>query len=110
MNYSYQKINLAKVKIALVHEFLTQLGGAEKVLKELTKIFPQAPIYTLIYDKEKTGDIFAKQKIYTSFLQKIPGAKKHYKKLLFFYPRAIESFDLSGYDIIFSDASAFAKG
>lgn len=101
---------MVKLKVALVHEFLTQLGGAEKVLLELTKIFPGATIYTLIYDRRKTGSVFGKFDIRTSFLQKLPGAVKHYKKLVPLLPWATERLKLDEYDLIFSDSSAFIKG
>jgi glycosyltransferase involved in cell wall biosynthesis len=99
-----------KLKIALVCDLLTQLGGGEKVLIELLKIFPGAPIYTLIYNPQRCGQIFGKYDIRTSWLQRLPGAIKHYKKLLFFYPSALKSFDLSQYDLIISVTSALAKG
>jgi len=105
------------MKVAIVHEFLTQLGGAEKVLEAISELFPEAPIYTLVYDKKTTGSVFGKKDIRTSFLQKSPfgvtgnfmGVAK-YKWYLLLMPRAIESFDLSGYDLVISDSSAFAKG
>src|SRR3990167_5918509 len=98
------------MKVALVHEFLTQLGGAERVLEALHEIFPQAPVYTLVYDKQKTKNAFEGWQIHTSFLQRIPGAVKHYKWVLPLMPSAMESFDFDQYDLIFSDSSAFAKG
>ena len=60
------------MKIALVHDYLTQLGGGEKVLKALGEMFPEAPIFTLIYDEEATNGIFKNREIHVSFLQKIP--------------------------------------
>ncbi|OGD65772.1 hypothetical protein A3F08_01675 [Candidatus Berkelbacteria bacterium RIFCSPHIGHO2_12_FULL_36_9] len=98
------------MKVAFVHEFLTQLGGAEKVLEALCELFPDPPIYTLVYDKNKTGAVFGKRDIRTSFVQKLPFGISKYKWYLVFYPKAIESFDLSEYDLIISDSSAFAKG
>ena len=98
------------MKIALVHEFLTQLGGAERVLEALHEIFPQAPVYTLIYDQQKTKNVFANWPIHASFLQRLPAAVEHYKWFLPLMPKAIESFDLDQYDLIFSDSSAFGKG
>lgn len=98
------------MKVALVHEFLTQYGGAEKVLEAILEIFPDATIHTLVYDKEKMGKFFGKYKIKTSFLQKMPFGVKKYKWYLTLMPKAIESFDFTGYDLVLSDASAFAKG
>ena len=98
------------MKVALVHEFLIQSGGAEKVLREFHEIFPDAPVFTLIHDREKTAGQYEGWDIRLSFLQKIPGAVKHYKWFFPLMSRAIESFDLSGFDVILSDSSAFAMG
>ncbi len=96
------------MRVALVHEFLTQLGGAEKVLEAFHEIFPDAPVYTLIYDEKPTRGVFANWDLRTSALQRFP--KKHYKWALPLMARAIESFDFSNYDLVLSDSSAFAKG
>lgn len=98
------------MKVALVHEFLTQLGGAERVLAAFHEIYPGAPVYTLVYDEQKTQGVFAEYDIRPSFLQKLPGMPKNYKWYLPFMARATEAFDLSGYDLVLSDSSAFAKG
>lgn len=99
------------MKVALVHEYLVQYGGAEKVLEALREIFPKAPIYTLLYDKKKMGEKFADAEIRTSFLQKIPFAKSHHRVVFpILMPVAIEQFDLSYYDLVISDSSSFAKG
>jgi glycosyltransferase involved in cell wall biosynthesis len=99
-----------QMKVALVHDLLTQYGGAESVLEAIVEMFPHAPIYTLIYDSKKMGRSFADKKIITSFLQNKPLAVKKYRWYLPWMPQAIESFDLSQYDLVISDASAFAKG
>ncbi len=98
------------MKIALVHDMLVQYGGAEKVLKTLSEIYSNAPIYTLLYDENKMGNIFPKEKIRTSFLQKLPFAKKKYQWYLPLMPQAVESYDLKNFDIVISLSSAFAKG
>lgn len=98
------------MKVALIHDHLAQEGGAEKVLKVLTEMFPQAPIYTLLYDKKNVAKNFADRHIETSVIQKLPGGVRHYKWYLYFMPMAVEFFDLRGYDLVISDASAFAKG
>lgn len=98
------------MKIALVHDYLVQRGGAENILKIFTEIFPDAHIYTFFYDYKKFQDILKGKKIYSSFLQKIPFIAKHYQWTLPFMPRIIESFDFSSYDIVLSNTSAFAKG
>ena len=98
------------MRVALVHDYLVQYGGAERVLEALCEIFPNAPIYTLIYDKDLTGGVFSKCKIRTSWLQKIPGAKTHHRIFPMLMPIAIENFDLSDFDIVISDSNSFAKG
>jgi len=98
------------MKIAIVHDYLNQYGGAEKVIEVFHELFPEAPIYTSIYDQSKLPDNFKKMNIIPSFMQKFPLLDKHFKKYLLFYPKAIESFNLRGFDIILSSSSAFAKG
>lgn len=98
------------MKIALVHDFLIQFGGAERVLLVLHRIFPDAPIYTLLSDR-KILSHFPDAHIEESFLGKLPSfLKKRHRMLLPFFPLAVESFDLSDFDIIISSSSAFAKG
>ena len=96
------------MKIALVHDYLVQNGGAERVLKCLTEIWPDASIHTLVFDNNKCSD-FRDKKIKTSFLQKIPGAKKHHRLFPFLMMNAIEQFNFNKYDLVFSDSSSFAK-
>ncbi|MDP3741628.1 MAG: glycosyltransferase [bacterium] len=98
------------MRVALVHEFLTQMGGAERVLAAFHEIFPEAPIYTLVYDPLKTNGFFDSWDIRTSQLQKLPGLPENYKWYLPLMPKAIESINFEKYDLILSDASAFAKG
>lgn len=98
------------MKVALIHDHLAQSGGAEKVLQVLTEMFPEAPIYTLLYEKKNVDDNFAGRHIETSVIQRLPGGVRHYKWYLCFMPMAVEFFDLRPYDLVISDASAFAKG
>ncbi len=99
------------MKIAFVHDFLLKLGGAERVLKVLCDMFPDAPIYTLLYDKENVGHIFPEHKIRTSHIQTFPKFfRKRQKYLLPFFPEAIERFDFSRFDLVLSSSSAFAHG
>lgn len=98
------------MKIALVHDHLAQIGGAERVLKIFHELFPDAPIYTLIYDKKRVGTILADAAVRTSFLQRLPFSKRMYQWFLPLMPTATESYDLSSFDIVLSSASAFAKG
>lgn len=96
-------------KIALVHDHLFQMGGAERVLFEFCKIYPDSPIYTLIYDK-KRDYFFHDHKIITSFIQDFPFSERIFKWFLPFMPSAWEKLDFSGYDTILSSVSALAKG
>jgi len=98
------------MRVALVHDYLIQYGGAERVLEAFCEIWPEAPIFTLIYDPARTGRAFASRKIKTSFLQKAPFIKAHHRPFLMLMPLAIEQFDLSKYDLVISDSASFAKG
>ena len=98
------------MKIAFVHDWLTSFGGAERVLLKLHENFPEAPIYTLVYNKKNMEKYFSNIKVITSFMQKIPGSKKHYREMLPLMPMAIEQFNLKDYDLIISSSSACAKG
>lgn len=102
---------IEKLKVALVHDFLINFGGAERVLGVLAEMFPKAPIYTLLYDKEKMGNRFENREIRTSFLQRFPKfLRNHYRWLLPFYMVAPETFDLREYDLIISSSGAWSKG
>lgn len=104
-------MNIQDKKIALVHDFLLYQGGAEETLIEIRKVFPQAPIYTLLQNEKWAKKFFSQAEIYNSFLQRAPGVlRKRYKFLLPFMPSAIEAFDLRDYDVVISSSSAFAKG
>ncbi len=93
---------------ALIHDHLAQDGGAEKVLRVLASMYPKAPIYTLLADPGVAA-LFSNH-IETSIIQKMPGGLKHYQWYMPFMPMAVEFFDLTSYDLVISDASAFAKG
>lgn len=98
------------MKVAIVHDWLVTYGGAETWVDLILKIYPDADIYTLVYDKKKMKDHFKNNRIYTSKIQKIPFATKIYTKLLKFMPKAFESFDFSGYDLVICSSSSCAKG
>lgn len=98
------------MKIALVHDYLVQYGGAERVLEAFQELYPYAPIYTLIHDQDSMHGHFMKSRIHTSFLQKFPFSKKRHRLFPPLMPVAIESFDFSQYDVVLSDSSSFAKG
>lgn len=105
-----QKPKLKNLKVALVAEELTQLGGAERVLDCLIEVFPRAPIYTIVWNDKKTNGKYRRKNIKTSFIQKMPLGVKKYKWYLPFMPLAIESFDLGKYDLVLSVTSALVKG
>lgn len=97
------------MKVAIVHDYLNQRGGAERVVAVLHEMFPEAPIFTSIIDWENLLPELSSADIRPSWMQKLPGLKRHFKKYLPLYPKAIESFDLGAYDLIISSSSAFAK-
>lgn len=100
----------SKLKVAIVHDFLTYWGGAEQVLLSLHHIYPDAPIYTLLYD-EKMDKYFPDARIRVSFLGKLPNfLRKRKKFMLPLMPTAAETFDLSGFDLVISSSGSFAKG
>ncbi len=99
-----------ELKVAIVAELLTKMGGAERVIEQIYKIFPQADIFTLLYDTKKCGAVFPAEKVHTSFLQKYIqwGIPKQF--LISKFPEAIESFNFDEYDLVISSSSAFAHG
>lgn len=98
------------MRVALIHDHLTQYGGAERVLEALQAIWPDAPTYTLRYDPETMGQAFGHKVIRTSFLARLPFAKRAFRWFLPLMPMATESYDLSSFDVIISNSSAFSKG
>ncbi|MCK4241908.1 MAG: glycosyltransferase, partial [Candidatus Atribacteria bacterium] len=101
---------LKNLKVAIVHDFLTTIGGAERVTQMLAEMFPQAPIYTLLYHP-RVDKLFPKKKIIVSSLQYWHQTMKIPTKYLFsFMPQAIESFDFGDYDLVISSNNSFAGG
>ena len=98
------------MRIALVHDWLNNFGGAERVLFQLHKIFPDAPIYTLFFDRSFVKKFLPKADIRPGGLQKVPFIKKTYKFFFPFMPFCAESFDLSDYDTVVSSSVIFSKG
>ena len=99
------------MKTALVHDYLAQAGGAERVAAAFHTLFPVAPLYTSVYDPAATLPSFAEMDIRTSFLQRWPFSSRRFHKLaLPYYPAAFERFNFSGYDLVLSSSSSFAKG
>lgn len=99
-------------KIAIVHDWLVTDAGAEKVLKAIVEIYPTAEIFSLVdfLSDEDRKTILNDKSVKTSFIQKLPFAKNHFRNYLPLFPKAIESFDLSSYDLIISSSWAVAKG
>ncbi|MBR8833861.1 MAG: glycosyltransferase [Stigonema ocellatum SAG 48.90 = DSM 106950] len=96
------------MKIALVHDYLTQKGGAERVFELLCKRYPEADIFTSLYDAQRTIDL-GERLVNTTFLQKIPGAVKYFRLMAPFYFPAFRALDLQDYDLIVSSSTSFAK-
>lgn len=99
------------MKVAIIHDWLVTWAGAEKVLAQLLTVYPEADIYSTVYfpDEEMAKQLQGRH-IHTSFIQRLPGAKKHYRNYLPLMPIAVEQFDLSGYDLVISNSHAVAKG
>jgi len=100
------------MKVAIVHDWLVTNAGAEKVLRSIINLYPDADIFSLVdflTDEERQAIVIDK-KVHTSFIQKLPYAKKHFRNYLPLFPKAIESFDLKAYDLIISSSHAVAKG
>jgi glycosyltransferase involved in cell wall biosynthesis len=94
--------------VALVHDFLLDMRGAERVFLELCAMWPEADIFTAVYDERGTEGRFVDRTVHTSFLQRLRPSARTFRVLLPLYPSAIESFDLSGYDLVISSSSAWA--
>ncbi|MEZ0121974.1 MAG: glycosyltransferase [Candidatus Reddybacter sp.] len=99
------------MRVAVIHDWLAASGGAEQVLEQILLCYPEADIFTLVdFMPEGERGFLSGHKITTSFVQKLPFARKHFRYYLPLMPRAIESFDLSQYDLVLSSSWAFAKG
>jgi glycosyltransferase involved in cell wall biosynthesis len=98
------------MRVAIVHHWFVTLGGGERVVDAIANLFPTADIFTLFLDKEKLPPALKNRKITTSFLDKIPGARKAHRYYLPFYPLAVETLDLSGYDLVITSDSGPMKG
>lgn len=97
-------------KVAIIHYWLVGIAGGEQVVRSLLNIYPEADVFTLISDEEVARKICGNNRVFTSYLQKIPGARKMHRKLLPLMPGALENLDLSGYDLVISSESGPAKG
>jgi len=98
------------MRIALVHDWLNQMGGAEQVLENLVSLFPGAPVYTSIYWAKGMPPAYREWDIRTSWMDRLPGIKRHHQLYLPFYPLAFESLNLDEYDVVLSNKSGFCHG
>jgi glycosyltransferase involved in cell wall biosynthesis len=98
------------MRVALVHDYLNQRGGAERVFAHFVRAWPEAPVYTALYDPKVTGDLVPANRVRVSYLDRIPFARRFFRLLAPLYPRAFEAFDFSQFDTIVSSTTAWAKG
>jgi len=97
-------------RVAFVHDWLNGMRGGEKVLEAMLEVLPEADIYTLLLERDKISQKIAARPITTSFVQRLPFARRMYRYYLPFFPPAIERFDLDGYDLVVSTSHCVAKG
>lgn len=98
------------MKVALIHDWLNGMRGGEKILEVLAELFPDADVYTLLYEPDKISQTVNRLSVHTSFIQKLPLVKKCYRYYLPIFPFAIERFKLRGYDLVISTSHCVAKG
>jgi len=97
-------------RVCIVHDWLINMRGGEKVLAAICELYPDAPIYTLFYDRNGLSPVLKRKDIHASFLQRIPGIKKFYRWWLPIFPSAIRSLNLKSYDLVISSSHCVAKG
>jgi glycosyltransferase involved in cell wall biosynthesis len=105
-----EKSERRTMRVAIIHDYLNQYGGAERVLEALHDLFPEAPVYTSIYDPAAMPDVYRTWDIRPSWMQRLPAWRRLSRAYVLLYPLAFESFDLSAYNLVISSSSAFAKG
>jgi glycosyltransferase involved in cell wall biosynthesis len=105
-----QAATLKRLRVAIIHYWFVSEGGGEKVVEALAEIFPQADLFALVTAPNHIPESLRNRKLQTSFLQRVPGAKKFHRHFLLLYPLALEQFDFSGYDLVISSESGPAKG
>jgi len=98
------------LRVAIIHYWLVGMRGGEKVLEEICALFPQAEIFTHVLDPEAISPALRQHQIHTTFINGLPGARKHYQKYLPLMPMALEELDLRGFDLVISSESGPAKG
>jgi glycosyltransferase involved in cell wall biosynthesis len=97
-------------RVAIIHDWLTGMRGGEVVLEEILELFPQAEIFTLLYNRGSLSERIAAHTIHTSFIDSLPFKKGKYRHYLPLFPTAIERFDLRGYDLVISSSHCVARG
>ncbi|HET7321747.1 MAG TPA: glycosyltransferase [Longimicrobiaceae bacterium] len=98
------------MRVAITADWMSNVGGGGRVLTQLKRIFPDAPIYTTVLDRDRLPAHMQAWDVRPSFLQRVPFARRHYQAFLPLMPLAFEEFDLRGYDLVISTSSACAKG
>jgi len=99
------------VNVALVHDFFCNLGGSDQVVATLHQMYPQAPVFTLLVsERNKDAEVLREMDLHTSFVQRLPLSRRWHEPYLPLFPIAIESFDLTGYDLVLSSSHVCAKG
>ncbi len=98
------------MKIAVVHDYLNQYGGAERVLEAIHDMVPRAAVYTSIYDADAMPQIYRTWDIHVTWMQQLPNWRRFFRHYFVFYPFAFEQLNLAAYDVIISSSSAYAKG
>jgi len=99
----------ANLRVALVHDYLFEQGGAENVVEVLCELFPDAPLFTSVWDRSMVSATFATRDVRTSFLQRLSRRKRYARALLPLYPLAFDRFDFQAFDLVLSSSSGFAK-
>ncbi|PSR23041.1 MAG: glycosyltransferase family 4 protein [Sulfobacillus acidophilus] len=98
------------MRVALVHDWLVNMGGAERVLEEIAALFPEAPIYTGVVDRSRLSPFLRQRRIIPTFVEGLPFSHRWYNRYLPLLMYGVEQFDLSAYDLVISSSSAIAKG
>ncbi len=97
-------------RVAIIHYWFVTMRGGERVIERLLHLFPDADLFTHVFDENAVSDVIRARKVTTSFIQRLPGARRHYQKYLPLMPMALEHLDLRGYDLVISSESGPAKG
>jgi glycosyltransferase involved in cell wall biosynthesis len=98
------------MKVALIHDWLTGMRGGEKCLEVFCEIFPDADLYTLVYDPDGVSPAIQRMNVITSWIDRLPDAQKYFRYFLPLFPKTIESFELGDYDLVLSSSHCVAKG